>query len=64
MSSLMQYLLQQTNEFNERVDDIEESISDLTDKLAVFEYNILRELRIVRKELTELYEEEDYENVK
>ena len=63
MSSLMQYMIQQTHEFNERVDGVDESIRDLTDKLAVIEYNILRELRSIRKELEELYEEEGYENL-
>ena len=63
MSILMQYLIQQTHEFNERVDTVEESVTDLLDKLAVTEYNIIRELRIVRKELKELYEEEGYEDL-
>ena len=63
MSNLMQYLIQQTHEFNERVDTVEESVTDLLDKLAVTEYNIIRELRIVRKELKELYEEEGYEDL-
>ena len=63
MSNLMQYLIQQTHEFNERVDTVEESVTDLLDKLAVTEYNIIRQLRIVRKELKELYEEEGYEDL-
>ena len=63
MSNLIQYLIQQTHEFNERVDTVEESVTDLLDKLAVTEYNIIRELRIVRKELKELYEEEGYEDL-
>lgn len=63
MSSLMQYLIQQTKEFHDRVDEVEDSVEDLTDKIAVLEYNILKELRILRSEIQELYEEEDYEDV-
>lgn len=63
MSTLMQYLMQQTKEFHERVDSTEEYLSDLQDKIAVLEYNILRELQSIRKEIRELYEEEDYEDV-
>ena len=59
MSSLMQYLMQQTAEFHQRVDGVEESLTELTDKIAVFEYNILRDLRRVRQELSELYVEEE-----
>ena len=59
MSSLMQYLMQQTAEFHTRIDGVEESLIDLTDKIAVLEYNILRDLRRVRQELSELYVEED-----
>lgn len=59
MSSLMQYLMQQTAEFHSRVDGVEESLIELTDKIAVLEYNILKDLRIVRQELSELYIEEE-----
>ena len=63
MSTLMQYLMQQTKEFHERVDGVEESLSKLTDKIAVLEYNILRDLRLLRKDVSELYvEEEEYED--
>ena len=55
----MQYLMQQTAEFHQRVDGVEESLTELTDKIAVFEYNILRDLRRVRQELSELYVEEE-----
>ncbi len=65
MSSLMQYLIQQTQDFHNRVDEVNEVISDLQDKIAVTEYNILRELRYIRQELSELYiEEEDNDNNK
>ena len=59
MSSLMQYLMQQTAEFHTRIDGVEESLTELTDKIAVLEYNILKDLRIVRQELSELYIEEE-----
>ena len=59
MSGLMQYLIQQTAEFHTRIDGVEESLIDLTDKIAVLEYNILRDLRRVRQELSELYVEEE-----
>lgn len=63
MSSLMQYLIQQTQEFQERVAEVNGVLSDLQDKIAVTEYNILRELRSIRQELSELYiEEDDNEN--
>jgi predicted ABC-class ATPase len=51
--------MQQTAEFHQRVDGVEESLTELTDKIAVFEYNILRDLRRVRQELSELYVEEE-----
>jgi peptidoglycan hydrolase CwlO-like protein len=54
--------MQQTKEFHERVDTTEETLVDLQDKIAVLEYNILRELRTIRKEIRDLYEEEDYED--
>ena len=59
----MQYLIQQTQEFQERVAEVNGVLSDLQDKIAVTEYNILRELRSIRQELSELYiEEDDNEN--
>jgi len=58
MSSLMQYLIQQSHEFHERVDELDETIGELTDKIAVIEYNILKELRLVRQEIDALYEED------
>jgi peptidoglycan hydrolase CwlO-like protein len=59
MSSLMQYLMQQTQEFNQRVDEVQESVTNLEDKIAVLEYNIVKELRLLRQELDRLYIEED-----
>jgi len=66
MSTLMQYLIQQTKEFQDRVDGVEGYLDNLQDKMAVTEYNILRELRAIRTELNELYveEEDDNENSK
>jgi len=61
MSSLMQYLIQQSHEFHERVDELDETIGELTDKIAVIEYNILKELRLVRQEIDALYEEDTNE---
>jgi len=58
MSSLMQYLIQQSHEFHERVDELDETIDKLSDKIAVIEYNILKELRLVRQEIDALYEED------
>ena len=51
--------MQQTAEFHTRVDGVEESLTELTDRIAVLEYNILRDLRIVLQELSELYVEEE-----
>ena len=59
MSNLMQYLMQQTQEFNQRVDEVQESMTNLEDKIAVLEYNIVKELRLLRQELDRLYIEED-----
>jgi len=59
MSSLMQYMMQQTQEFHQRVDGVQESIVELKDKIAVLEYNIVKELRLFRQELDRLYIEED-----
>ena len=59
MSSLMQYMMQQTQEFHQRVDGVQESIVELKDKIAVLEYNIVKELRLFRQELDSLYIEED-----
>ena len=59
MSSLMQYLMQQTQEFNQRVDEVQESVTNLEDKIAVLEYNIVKELRLLRQEIDKLYIEED-----
>ena len=58
MSSLMQYLIQQSHEFHERVDELDETIDKLSDKIAVLEYNILKELRLARQEIDALYEED------
>ena len=59
MSSLMQYMMQQTQEFHQRVDGVQESIVELKDKIAVLEYNIVKELRLLRQEIDSLYIEED-----
>ena len=58
----MQYLIQQTQEFHNRVDGVEKHLVDLQDKIAVSEYNIVRELRSIRRELSELYIEEEEDN--
>tara|TARA_Y100001951_G_scaffold59738_1_gene47479 strand:+ start:198 stop:428 length:231 start_codon:yes stop_codon:yes gene_type:complete len=39
---LSEYLVQQSHEFHRRVDNIEERVQKIEDKLGVLEYNILR----------------------
>ena len=39
---LTEYLVQQSQEFHRRVDDIEERTQRMEDKLEVIEYNIIR----------------------
>ena len=36
------YMVQQTHQFNERADGIQQSIQELTDRLRLIEYNIER----------------------
>jgi len=40
--NVTEYMVQQANEFNNRVDEIQELLKQMTDRLRILEYNIER----------------------
>ena len=63
MSNLMQYLIQQSKEFHDRVDGTEETLEDMRDEIAVLEYNVLKILKNIQEDIRSEYKEKDNEDV-
>jgi len=64
MSNLMQYLIQQSKEFHDRVDGAEERIEELQDDIAVLEYNVLKILKNIQADIRSEYKENGDEDIK
>ena len=64
MSNLMQYLIQQSKEFHDRVNGTEEKLQELQDEIAVFEYRVLKILKSIQTDIHIEYKEKDNEDVK
>ena len=47
----MQYLIQQSKEFHDRVDGTEETLEVMRDEIAVFEYNVLKILKTIQEDI-------------
>ena len=63
MSSLMQYLIQQSKEFHDRVDGTEETLEAMRDEIAVLEYNVLKILKSIQEDIHISYKENDNEDI-
>ena len=63
MSNLMQYLIQQSKEFHDRVDGTEETLEAMRDEIAVLEYNVLKILKNIQEDIRSEYKEKDNEDV-
>ena len=63
MSNLMQYLIQQSKEFHDRVDGTEETLETMRDEIAVLEYNVLKILKGIQEDIRTGYKENDNEDI-
>ena len=63
MSNLMQYLIQQSKEFHDRVDGTEETLEAMRDEIAVLEYNVLKILKNIQEDIRSEYKEKDNEDL-
>ena len=59
----MQYLIQQSKEFHDRVDGTEQALETMRDEIAVLEYNILKILKSIQEDIRIGYKEKDNEDV-
>ena len=64
MSNLMQYLIQQSKEFHDRVDGTEETLEAMRDEIAVLEYNVLKILKNIQEDIRSEYKENGDEDIK
>ena len=63
MSNLMQYLIQQSKEFHDRVDGTEQTLEVMRDEIAVLEYNVLKILKNIQEDMYTMYKEKDNEDI-
>ena len=63
MSNLMQYLIQQSKEFHDRVDGTEQTLEVMRDEIAVLEYNVLKILKNIQEDMHTMYKEKDNEDI-
>ena len=63
MSNLMQYLIQQSKEFHDRVDGTEETLEAMRDEIAVLEYNVLKILKNIQADIRTGYKENGNEDI-
>ena len=59
----MQYLIQQSKEFHDRVDGTEQTLEVMRDEIAVLEYNVLKILKNIQEDMHTMYKEKDNEDI-